>query len=115
MPKRAEPPLPWDAPEDYGRRFAEIDHRLARAFALMEYRGGGGDEAAVLRYRLAKLAIAAEDLRRAIGILEREAKKDNWLADAVVELRSACEEIRDSYGEADQRLISLLNFLSGKD
>lgn len=115
MPEGGETSLPWDSPEEYGRRFAEIDKRLARAFALTEYRGTSDHDGPVLRYRLAKLALAAEDLRRAISVLEQETDKDHWLADAVVELQSACEEITDSYREVDGLLVHLLNFLSGRD
>lgn len=104
---------PWPSPEDYGRRFEELNTKLGRSFALAEFRGESSEGSAVLQYRLAKIAIAAEDIRRAIAILETEGATDDSMANAVVELRNACAEVGDSFVEADPALVRLLNFLSG--
>jgi hypothetical protein len=104
--------LPWDSAEDYGRRFAEINERLDRSLKSVEYRPRS-EEVALLQYRLAKLAIAAEDIRRAIAVLEEHSDNDDWVADAVVELRNACTEVADSFTEVDPLLVRLLNHFSG--
>ena len=78
----------------------------------MEYRAGSATELAELRYRLAKLAIAAEDLRQAIRILEDDSQSDDVVASALVELRNACDEVRDSFAETDSRIVKLLNFVA---
>ena len=104
--------LPWNSPEEYGQRFAEINARLDRGLQSVEYRPGI-EEVAVLQYRLAKLAIAAEDIRRAIAVLEEHAHNDDWVADATVELRNACSEVADSFAEVDPLLVRLLNHFSG--
>jgi len=75
------PRLPWDSAKDYGRRFEEINERLDRSLRRMEYRLPD-TEVEVLQYRLAKLAIAAEDIPRAIAVLERHPENDDWVADA---------------------------------
>ena len=67
----------------------------------------------MLRYRLAKLVLAAEDIRAAIAIFEREAPEDDTTAHAVVELRNACGEVLDSFSEVHERLVRMLNFVSG--
>ena len=103
--------LPWDSAEDYGRRFAEINERLDRSLKHVEYRPPGAD-VPVLQYRLAKLAIAAEDIRRAIAVLEQHSDKDDWVADALVELRNACTEVADSFADVDPLLVRLLNYFS---
>jgi len=103
---------PWPSPEDYGRRYDEINQRLARSFVLAEYRGNSDEDVPVLQYRLAKLALAAEDIRAAIAIIERGAAEDQATAEAVVELRNACAEVIDSFAEVNDRLVRLLNFVS---
>lgn len=108
-----DPRKAWPTPEDYGRRYDEINRRLARSFLLAEYRGNSDVDVAALQYRLAKLALAAEDIRAAIAVIEREEASDEDMADAVVELRNACTEVADSFGEADGQLVRLLNFMSG--
>lgn len=102
----------WPSAKQYGQRFAALDKRLARGFLLAEYRGASEQEIAVLRYRLAKLYIAAEDIQAAIGILVEEASGDTVKSEAVVELRNACGEVIDSFGEVNDSLVRLLNFLS---
>jgi predicted alpha/beta hydrolase len=103
----------WPSPEQYGRRYDEINQRLAKSFVLAEYRGDSEDDVPVLQYRLAKLALAAEDIRAAIAILESEAPEDEAMAHAIVELRNSCGEVIDSFSEANDRLVRLLNFVSG--
>ncbi len=103
----------WPAPDEYGRRYEELNERLARSFVLAEYRGNSSEDVAILQYRLAKLALAAEDIRAAIAIIERGRVPDEAVAQAVVELRNACAEIVDSFAEANDRLIRLLNFVAG--
>jgi hypothetical protein len=111
--ERDEPALPWDAPKEYGRRFAEINARIERGLALSEYRAERPEDTAVLQYRLAKLAMAGEDIRRAIAVLETHPEKDEWIADAIVELRNACVEVAESFAEIDAQLVRLLNHFSG--
>lgn len=108
-----DPREAWASPEDYGRRYEEINQRLERSFILAEYRGNSDEEVPVLQYRLAKLALAAEDIRAAIAIIEREASEDEVAAHAVVELRNACAEVIDSFTEVNERLVRFLNFVSG--
>lgn len=108
-----DPREAWPSPEEYGRRYAEINERLARSFVLAEYRGNSDEDVPVLQYRLAKLAMAAEDIRAAIAIIEREAPEDEAIAHAIVELRNACGEVVDSFAEVNERLVRLLNFVSG--
>ena len=103
----------WPTPEEYGRRYDEINRRLERSFLLAEYRGKSNVDVAVLQYRLSKLALAAEDIRAAIAVIEREDAGDEVTADAVVELRNACAEVADSFAEANDQLVRLLNFMSG--
>ena len=103
----------WPSPEEYGRRYEEINQRLARSLILAEYRGNSEEDVPVLQYRLAKLAIAAEDIRAAIAIIERETPDDEAIAHAIVELRNACGEVMDSFSEVNARLVRLLNFVSG--
>lgn len=105
------PELPWPTPKEYGQRFQALNERLGRSLALFEYRGESTEDKAVLQYRLAKLAIAAEDLRRAIGVLEMDNASDQQLAEALTELRGACSEVCDSFVDADDRIIRLMNFL----
>jgi hypothetical protein len=102
----------WPSPADYGRRYEELNERLARSFALAEYRGDAEEDVPELQYRLAKLALAAEDIRAAIAILERGTSEDEAVAHAIVELRNACGEVIDSFTEANERLVRLLNFVS---
>lgn len=103
----------WPDPAEYGTRFAAIDARLRVAFQQTEYHGRSADEVAELRYLLAKLAISAEDIRRAIDILEDGSSADDQRAAAVVELRNACGEVMDAFAAGNEGLISLLNFFSG--
>lgn len=66
----------------------------------------------MLRYRLAKLAIAAEDIRRAIAVLEEHSDNDGWVAGSVVELRNACMEVESSFSDVDPLLVAVLNHFS---
>lgn len=101
----------WPTPNDYGNRFREINERLERSSAFVEYGRESREDAAILEYRLAKLAIAAEDLRRAIGVIEKASATDPQLAEVLAELRGACIQICDSFADADERIIRLMNFL----
>lgn len=103
--------LPWPSDKSYGSRFKAIDERLERSFTLSEYQGTSVEDLGVLRYRLAKLAIAAEDIRRAIRIVEEGTYGDEEVAEALVELRAACTEVEESFRDADPRIIAMLNFI----
>ena len=103
----------WPTPADYGRRYEDFNARLGRSFALAEFQGESAEATFTLQYHLAKIAIAAEDLGRAIMILAREGSTDDDMAKAIVELRNACTEIGDTFVEADPALVGFLNFLSG--
>ena len=109
----AKPEQTWPSPEEYGRRYDAVNQRLEQSFVLTEYRGKSSEDVSVLRYRLAKLALAAEDIRAAIAILERGGPGDTAMASAIVELRNACGEVIDSFTDANERLVRLLNFVSG--
>jgi hypothetical protein len=102
----------WPDASEYGRRFAEIDRNLTRAFANAEIRFDSPETDGRVRYRLAKLAIAGEDIRRAVAILEDLYSTDSQKADALVELRQACAETADSFADIDQELIRFLNAAS---
>jgi hypothetical protein len=103
--------LPWPPAEEYGLRFREINEKLSRVFGLLEYRAETAEQLGVLQYRLAKLAIAAEDIRRAISVVEVGIVNDELMAQALVELRSACSEVIDSFKDADAHIIALMNYL----
>jgi hypothetical protein len=102
----------WPTPQEYGRRFAEIDQNLSRSFENAELRWESSETAGRVRYRLAKIALAGEDMRRAIGVLERTESTDAEKADALVELRQACAEAADSFSQIDRELVRLLNLTS---
>lgn len=55
MMNKPDPREAWPSTEDYGRRYDEINQRLARSFVLAEYRGNSDEDVPVLQYRLAKL------------------------------------------------------------
>ena len=112
MDKEQDVPEPWPSAEAYGDRFDALNRRLEQSLASREYTGGSPEELGVLRYRLAKIAIAAEDIRRAIRLLERESIDDDTIANAVVELRNACTEVSESFAEVDSLLVRLLNYSS---
>jgi hypothetical protein len=99
----------WPDASNYGHRFEEIDAQLQRSFSNAEFRWRNPETAGRLRYRLAKIAIAGEDVRRAVGMLAHEKLGDEEKAIALVELRNACQEITDSFAEIDGDLIALLN------
>jgi hypothetical protein len=107
-----EPDARWPTLEDYGRRYEDLNTKLGRTFSLAEFRGESSDDVSVLRYRLAKIAIAAEDICRVIVIFGADGVTDDRMANAVLELRNACAEIGDSFVDADPALVRLLNFLS---
>jgi len=102
----------WPEPSDYGRRFAEIEKNLLRSFAHAEMRWNSVETSGRVRYRLAKIAIAGEDMRRAIAVLERTDSTDEEKAEALVELRQACAESVDSFTDIDHELVQLLNVMS---
>ena len=102
----------WPTPERYGKRFAEIDRRLAQRFLFAEYKGDSEEDVGILRYRLAKLYIAAEEIQAAVALLANEDAGSEEMARAVVELRNACSEVVDSFSDVNARLVRLLNFVS---
>lgn len=112
MKKPPDSSTPWPSAEEYGDRFDAINRRLEKSFASREYLGGSPEDLGVLRYRLAKIAIAAEDIRRAITVLESDASDDDTAAHALVELRNACTEVTESFADVDALLVRLLNYTS---
>jgi hypothetical protein len=104
--------ITWPTPQDYGRRFAEIDRNLSRSFESAEFRWESPDASARVRYRLAKIALAGEDMRRAVAVLELVDSTDEQKAAALVELRQACAEAVDSFSDVDRELLHLLNTTS---
>jgi hypothetical protein len=112
VPDKRDEPKSWPTPEQYGQRFAVIDRRLAQRFLLAEYKGDSEEDVAILRYRLAKLYMAGEDIQAAIAMLANEEAGDKEMARAIVELRNACGEVIDSFSDVNDRLVKLLNFAS---
>jgi nitrogen regulatory protein PII-like uncharacterized protein len=110
MNSETVPGIPgWPEDEEYGRRFRELDSRIERSFTLLEYRPDS-EESAVLRYRIAKLAIASEDIRKAISVLE-DGAEDEVLLTAMIELENACREVSHSYSEVHPLLVQFMNFV----
>jgi hypothetical protein len=102
----------WPTPADYGRRFAEIDRNLAKSFQNAEMRWDSPERDGRVRYRLAKIAIAGEDMRRAVAVLEQVDSTDEQKADALVELRQACAAAVESFSDIDHELVRFLNIAS---
>lgn len=102
----------WPTSSDYGRRFAEIDNNLKRSFQSAEMRWDSAETDGRVRYRLAKIAIAGEDMRRAVAVLEQPGSSDEQMANALVELRQACAEAAESFTDIDHELVQFLNTMS---
>lgn len=100
----------WPSAEDYGNNYRDLTARIKRGMGMTEYHPDPA-EAELLRHGLVKLAMAAEDIRRAISLVE-QGHGDDLLADAIVELENACREVSDSYQQIQPALVRLLNFLS---